>query len=427
MNLQPLLAAAFSFLVACSSGSEVAARESGQDSRETPPPSSQVEIASPKHAPEHPAAIKAVWVTRFDYKTEADLEAIFSNCATAGFNTVMFQVRGNATAFYDSPLEPWSEQLGGKSPGFDPLERAVALAREYGISLHAWINLMTAWWGTTPPTDPAQVVNAHPEWLWVDQYGKRQELSDKFYVSLNPCLPEVRTYLRDVVADLATRYDVEGIHLDYARFPSEPPATPAGTDVDYPRDARTRELFRAATGYELTRSKLAPAVQAAWNTWRTEAVTQTIQGIRAGLQGLESPPVLSVAVKAEPDAGIVYFQDALGWVRTGLVDAVFPMNYVQDVDTFDRRNASWLAALGQLEAEAHTVPHFVIGVRAAAKDHAKTRVLIQHALAAGDGFCLFAYSNLFDSTNVDIDTQDEAASAERAKRRAALLPFIAES
>jgi len=375
----------------------------------------------------HPDAIKAIWVTRFDYKTEADLEAIFANCAAAGFNTVMFQVRGNATAFYDSTFEPWAEQLGGTDPGFDPLARAVALARGHGISLHAWINLMTAWWGTEPPTDPEQVVNAHPDWLWYDQYGKRQALSDKFYISLNPCLPEVQGYLRDVVLDIATRYDVEGIHLDYARFPSEPPATPAGTDIDYPRDARTIELFGEATQMALHQDKLPPVVQEAWDEWRTRQVTETVRGIREGLNVLESPPVLSVAVKAEPDGGLTYFQDAAGWVQDGLVDAVFPMNYVQDVERFDLRNASWLAALGQLEAEEHDVPHFVIGVRAAATDHAVTRALIEHALEAGDGFCLFAYSNLFDSTNEDIDTQDEAASSERARRRAALLPFIAES
>ena len=66
-------------------------------------------------------AIKAVWVTRWDYKSASDITAIMDTCRGAGFNTVLFQVRGNGTAFYRSTLEPWADELGGRDPGFDPL------------------------------------------------------------------------------------------------------------------------------------------------------------------------------------------------------------------------------------------------------------------------------------------------------------------
>lgn len=413
-----LLLGLVAFLVGCDGASD------SNTVRASEAQAAEVDPAPPRY----PRAVKAVWVTRFDYKTAADLEAIFANCAEAGFNTVLLQVRGNATAFYASPFEPWAEQLGGRDPGFDPLELACSLAKERGISLHAWINLIPAWWGTTPPEDPKQVYNAHPEWLWVDQYGKQQALSDKFYVSLNPCLPEVRRYLVTVVTDIASRYPVEGIHLDYARFPSEPPATPAGTDVDYPRDARTLELFRSATHLELPAAgqPLSPAVQKAWDEWRTAAITELIRSLRASLLELPAPPVLSMAVKAEPDGGMRYFQDAAGWVRAGLVDALFPMNYVQDPAAFDQRNAAWQARLTQLGKLDPTlrVPHLVVGVRAAAKEHAITVELIERALGSADGFCLFAYSNLFASTNDEIDTQDAAADAERLRRRERLLPYL---
>ena len=65
--------------------------------------------------------VRAIWVTRFEYRTETDVRSIISNCAKLGFNTILLQVRGQADAYYRSEIEPWADRLGGKDPGFDPL------------------------------------------------------------------------------------------------------------------------------------------------------------------------------------------------------------------------------------------------------------------------------------------------------------------
>lgn len=391
--------------------------------------------------------VKAIWVTRFDYVSAADIDTILANVTDAGFNTVMWQVRGNATALYDSPFEPWAEQLGGVDPGFDPLAYAVKGARARGLSLHAWVNLMPAWWGLEAPTDPAQLYNARPEWMWYDQFGGRQALSDKFYVSLNPCLPEVRAYLTDVIVDIATRYNVEGIHLDYARLPKEAPATPAGSGLDYPRDLVTMRLFESFLGIDLGAARVlragepdplaAPGMQKAWDLWRTQNVTTLIEDIAAGLNQLERPPLLSAAVKARPNDGLAFHQDARDWTRRGLVGAVFPMNYTQDLALFTERNATWRAELDEQASynisppigvvdptPKPRTPLLIVGVQGANEDPAVTRQLIERAVEQGAGFCLFAYSNWFDSTNEAIDTQDPAESAKRKVRRQALMPFV---
>ncbi|MFQ5506184.1 MAG: hypothetical protein ACE5F1_15550, partial [Planctomycetota bacterium] len=75
---------------------------------------------------------QAIWVMRFDYQTEQDVRNIIRNCARAGFDTVLFQVRGNGTVFYRSRLEPWAEQFRFRYPGFDPLGVACHEARETG-------------------------------------------------------------------------------------------------------------------------------------------------------------------------------------------------------------------------------------------------------------------------------------------------------
>ncbi|MCP4589921.1 MAG: family 10 glycosylhydrolase [bacterium] len=362
------------------------------------------------------AGVRAIWVTRFDYKTRSDLETIFDNCVEAGFDTVLLQVRGNATAFYDSPFEPWAEQLGGAYPGFDPLACSVVLARQRCLSLHAWINLVPVWRGIEPPpTEGAwkqQLYNARPEWMWWDQHGVRQPLSERFYVSVNPCLPEVRDYLAEVVIDIAARYDLDGIHLDYARFPNEFPATPAG-DIDYPHDPRTLRLYRAATGGTPEQAR---AGQGPWDTWRTEQVTETIRLIRERLNELEPPPQLSAAVNPLPGGGLEHFQDAVTWIEQGLVDALYPMNYASNEELFGERLDLWAPHRDSIS--------IVMGIRFADTDHELTTRLIDRAVTDFAGFCLFGYFSLFDSVNEDIDNQDEATRAERARRRAVLLPYL---
>ena len=391
-----------------------------------PGPTQEPEQA--EHDPEELDPVKAIWVTRFDYKTAAQVREIIANCAEAGFDTVMFQVRGNATAFYDAPLEPWAIELEGAGPagdpGFDALALAITEARSRGLSLHAWLNVMPSWWGTEPPTDPAHVYNAHPEWHWFAESGERQALCEDFYVSLNPCLPEVREYLTEVMVDVASRYEVEGIHLDYIRFPNEFPATPRGEDgrpsADYPRDARTLELYRAATGLHPDDASETGGAHP-WDDWRTEQVTAVVASIRAGLNGLgEDAPLLTAAVGSVPERALHHFQDGPGWLEAGLVDAVFPMNYSQDEAVFEERLGHWPG----LEAGAFG-PRVVMGVRASeAGDNGLTKDLITRAVGHTGAVCLFAYSDLYDSANETIDSQDEATRARRARAREELIPFL---
>jgi uncharacterized lipoprotein YddW (UPF0748 family) len=105
----------------------------------------------------------------------------------------------------------------------------------------------------------------------------------------------VRAYLVEVFREIVERYPVRGLHLDYIRFPSEPPAIPSGSGLDYPRDRHTLALFAAETG-------LAPEGDpAAWSAWRTQQVTRLVREIREMLSRSRPDAALSAAVGADPD------------------------------------------------------------------------------------------------------------------------------
>lgn len=274
---------------------------------------------------------RAVWVTRYEYRTADDIAKVLDFARGAGFNTVLFQVRGNGTAFYDSDFEPWADELGGRDPGFDPLEVACRLAHDKGLALHAWVNVMPSWRGDAPPADPDQLYNERPEWHWYAKDGARQPLNSGFYVSLNPCLPEVRDYLTDLIEQIAVDYPVDGIHLDYIRFVDD-----EARAVDYPRDARTLELYRAERG-------LAPDDDAAaWKTWKAENVTLLVRKIRAAVKRARPLAVVSAAVGARPEGPTDPHQrDSGRWAKQSIVDAVFPMNYTKDPVAFAANARAW--------------------------------------------------------------------------------------
>ncbi len=359
---------------------------------------------------------RAIWVTRFDYKTADDVSRIITQCADAGFNAVLFQVRGNGTAFYRSTIEPWADELGGSDPGFDPLALACELAHARGVQLHAWVNVMPAWRGTQPPANPEQLYNKHPEWFWYDQFGHRQALSS-FYVSLNPCLPEVRAYLVGVMRDLVARYDVDGLHLDYIRFPNEPPATPRGSEIDYPRDARTLALYRAETG-------LAPDDNlAAWNHWRTEQVTRLMAAIHEMMRDARPDAALTAAVGSVRERALHHYQDPYTWLRRNLLDAVVLMDYTDSPEVFRRRIETWLAE----GFNQPIVPGLWFGRHKGKTPREAAEVVAEQLDIAREttgNFCLFAYSSLFDSNDRVLTSQDEDQRTLRRIRREVLLPRL---
>jgi len=318
----------------------------------------------------------AIWVVRQPYNSPGEISALMERCKQAGFNTVLFQVRGEATAHYRSRIEPFAYEYRSGDPGFDPLEVACREAHRRGLALHAWINVMPAWRGEKPPPDTRHIYYQQPDWFWYDQRGRRQPLG--WYVSLNPCLPEVREYLVKICKEIVTKYPVDGLHLDYIRFPTD--QTPSG--YDYPCDSKTLALYQRATGKRPQDSRWS------WNQWRTDRVTQLVGEIRQMMR--RKAPSVKLTAACTPDldeARKHYFQDAPQWVREGLIDLAFVMNYSVRTQAFRQRQEAW-----RREAGGRRV---AVGIGVYLHKTPKT-TLDQLALAEswGDGFSLFSNNAL---------------------------------
>jgi uncharacterized lipoprotein YddW (UPF0748 family) len=349
--------------------------------------------------------VRAIWITRWDYKTEADVRHAVEWCADLGLNRIFFQVRGRADAFYRSKLEPWGEELGGKDPGFDPLSVAIDEAHKRGVELDAWVNLLPAWKGSASPLDPHHVLYRHPEWFLTDNRGRRRLKSRADYTLLNPCLPEVRSYLAEVIEDIASRYPVHGIQLDYIRFLGR--NKKAGED--FPYDPATLRLFKKHSGESPERSPVE------WDRWRQMCVDTLLYRVSSAAR--RARPGCRVSVAAIQDyerARQDLFQDVVKWQGRGWIDEVYPMTYDRDESVFSLRAKT---ALTQGLA-GKVVPGIGVHLLASAQDAASQ---IRRARALGaPGYCLFAFASFFPSPSHE-SKADADAKRLRLELRQTLL------
>jgi uncharacterized lipoprotein YddW (UPF0748 family) len=294
-----------------------------------------------------PAEVRALWVTRFAYNTPQHVTSIIHKAADAGFNVVYFQITGNGDAYYASDKVPWAQKLTGtlgKDPGWDPLGLALETAHARGMQLHAYWNVFSAWpvpagCSTSggcacspdptaadacvlpPPSpggQPTHFLRAHPSSMAVSTGGKS---TDTEYYWFSPGNPAVRAHLLEVVDELLTRYAVDGLHLDRVRYPGS----------TWSHDAASLAAYEA----------IPSAQRPTWADWQRQQVSDTVAGIYQKLQQHRPAAVLSAAVWGiyKPLAGCStsqgyggYYQDSIGWMKAGVIDAIVPMIY-WDLDT----------------------------------------------------------------------------------------------
>ena len=145
-----------------------------------------------------------------------------------GCNAIIFQVRPECDALYESTLEPWSYYLTGEqgrrpAPYWDPLAWMVKQCHQRGMELHAWINPYRAKTKVAHANARNHVVVQHPEWTF--QYDG--------LTLLNPARRECRDYICNVVKDIVQRYDIDGLHIDDYFYPYPAAGVRIPDDADY--------------------------------------------------------------------------------------------------------------------------------------------------------------------------------------------------
>ena len=169
--------------------------------------------------------VRAVWLTTIGgldwphcysqhnssmQRQKQELTNILDKLQKAGINTVLLQTRVRGTMIYPSEYEPWDGCLSGfpgKSPGYDPLEFAINECHKRGMELHAWVVTIPV--GKWNSLGCKRLRQRFP--------GVIRNIADEGY--MNPEMPETANYLAKLCKEITENYDIDGINLDYIRYP----------------------------------------------------------------------------------------------------------------------------------------------------------------------------------------------------------------
>lgn len=295
---------------------------------------------------------RAIWVVRYDMTSPESIRKVVDTAKANNFNTLIVQVRGRGDAFYNGGKEPRAESLAGQPAEFDPLQTAIDLGHAAGLQVHAWLNTFYTWSGSRKPKDPAHVVNAHPEWLMSNRDGVVDFTSGATSEGafMDPGNPEARKWIHDVFLDVATRYDVDGIHFDYVRYPNKDTGFNDGDLKQFQDlvDAGLTPEQKEALSAEPRRDAYTLMFPNRWAQWRRDNVTALVRSIYEDVKKVKPDIAVSAALIPwgtfttweDSDAYNTVSQEWFRWMREGILDIAVPMTYHKDEGQW----ASWVQA-----------------------------------------------------------------------------------
>jgi uncharacterized lipoprotein YddW (UPF0748 family) len=275
-----------------------------------------------------------LWVVRYAVTTKSDIDKILSTANQLKISDIYFQIRALGHTYYNSQWEPKATNI---KDNFDPLDYVIKKSALSGIRIHAWVNMFYVWAGDQFPEDKGHIINKYSEYVlrngdFPDYKSLKQNGHEGFF--LDPKVTAVQDDLLNILREIADSYDLDGIHLDYYRYPSLAYSfTPASRTIHMMENVydpwsiyQSSATFTEQRGYEVFLY-----ADKEYRKSLTGALSNYLGKISRIIKNIQPDLELSVAVKPDPvEAKHRYFQDWLSWLRDDICDFVVIMNYRTD-------------------------------------------------------------------------------------------------
>ena len=341
--------------------------------------------------------IRGLWVVRDALNTPQRIDSLMHLARACGFTDLYVQIRGRGDAYYNSKYESKAEAI--KDRDFDPLAYILKLNESDSIRIHAWVNVFYVWSKDTLPGDQNHIVNQKKGWLarpknhvnLLSDYPNSVKEANIEGLYVSPLHPEAQAHFLDIIKDILQHYPVDGIHLDYIRYPDQSfdfhPDVIKGFRNRYvlnPEQFLTNpEVFAqkfSLAGYEVFYYH--------WRRYLMDGLSDFVRRISATVKNYSPDIIVSAAVK--PDIIVAhwnYYQDWDRWLREGWLDYAVTMNYINDPKIFRERLDQYLDKL--------PADKYLVGIALYNQPERDAIRKIAQVRALGNaGFVLFSYQQL---------------------------------
>lgn len=286
--------------------------------------------------------IRSIWLDRgtiVKAKSKSDLTGLFDRMAEAGINTIFFETVNASYPIYPSRVAPEQNPL---TRGWDPLQAAIELAHERDMELHAWVWVFSAANQghnqilNQPKNYLGPVLSRYPDWALKDKNGQLFNRTPGFKKAFyDPANPEVRRYLMALFEEITTRYEVDGIQLDYIRYPFQD----GYTKQTYGYTNTARSIFKQNTGVDPAQISRSSHLWKQWAGFKMQQVDSFVAEVSNRLKQKRPDLIISAAVfPMERQKRLFTLQQNWeAWLNNEWIDVLVLMTYALDTDSFEDR------------------------------------------------------------------------------------------
>lgn len=282
--------------------------------------------------------VRGAYVTAWDkgFLTQAEADKTLNAAVKMKINTLYIQVRKTGDAYYPTIIEPMAPEL---PIGYDPLAYIIPRAHLLGIEVHAWVNVYRVWKDKEPPINNFHIANMFTGWLGQNITGVSKAADGMF---IDPCVEDYRNYMQKIIRELLKNYNLDGIHLDYIRYPD--------TDWGYSKQSINKYIQQSNKTYP---TKNNPD----FCDWRRDQITEMVKVVKAEISTVAPKAKLSVSAICWGSPTDLFnqcaaytrgFQDWKSWLEMGYIDTVIPMIYLNDGNIKHQQMfRNWLTSIKQ--------------------------------------------------------------------------------
>lgn len=336
---------------------------------------------------------KGVWIRPVE-KNVYEVRKTLDDIQKTGINEVFLETYFHGYTIYPSRV---MKQYGLtiQNPKFlmyDPLKAYIEEAHKRGMKVHCWFE--SFYIGNNKPTvDEKSILAVYPSWgnknlaNYNSVYVPHKTEHNGYF--LDPANPEVVEFLLNLISEISTKYKVDGINLDYTRYPTSQKSEVLNFEQSnwgYTEIAR-KEFTEL---YEIDPVEIQSG-SVLWKKWCEYRQDKLYEYVKKAREVVSSQILLSAVVFPDYNVCIeTKQQDWAKWSKEELVDAITPLIMTSDNELFYK-------ILKEVKNRASNKTKILTGLFVGFLDAEPEDLLRQISVSRGlksEGIVLFDWSHL---------------------------------